>query len=276
MAFKFDIFGIRARRAAKEAERLAKIKEAKRVYQERKAKIDAYLGDYIAKRDKCDNELYESRKEHAKEVNTKCPKCGSLKVVNKIKKAKGEIHGSGSSSFECYGSSGLFSHFYSSSGSGESKIDGELDTYPVNYCNTCGHEWEIKEVKYEFSDNIFERYSSFYTEYLFNKVEEYINLTYDPSDITEKFDSLEEKQADFIAKYGNDNFWLRQYKRVPRYMLDYAFYNGMCKWFMPLSDEEEYTKYFGYTANVDEYSYVMPDNIWEIVKKLVQWEGEEE
>jgi len=50
-------------------------------------------------------------------------------------------------------------------------------------------------------------------------------------------------------------------------MLDYMVFYGHSKY-------DNGSEIFGFKPDDDEYSYVMPDGIFEIVKKLIKWEGE--
>ena len=271
----FDIFGIRARRKAKreaeEAARLAEQQERKRKYQERKAKITDYIKAYDHDQF---NKTWEANKKHekfAEEANSKCPKCGSTNVINRITRTKGEIHGKGE--FSSYSSSSHFLFGSSShhSGGGYSEIDGELDTLPVNKCKDCGHEWQIKEPYREKEDDIFSAFD-YTNERLFDKVKDYYKLKYDPDDVTEECNSLEEVREKYI-KEAQDHWCLKKFRGHPKYMIEYAFWQGMTKysWY-----HEGYERRFGYSESLDQYSYTMPDELWEIVKKLLDWQGKEE
>ena len=48
--------------------------------------------------------------------------------------------------------------------------------------------------------------------------------------------------------------------------------------YMVLCGHSEYgdsPKIFGFKPDDDEYSYIMPDRLFEIVKRLIKWEGED-
>ena len=269
--FNFDIFGIKKRREekrrAEEAARQAEMLEKKRRYQERKKLICDYLSAY-RKEEKEKNELeYEKRKEEAEKKNSKCPKCGSTNVINHIKRTKGEIHGSGT----IHGSSSSsYSLFYSSNHSylsGRSKIDGELDTLPVNKCADCGNEWAIEKAKYEEPINIFS-YSSTYSGQLFRRLEEYVEMQYNPNDVTEECNSLEEKREKYIKNISSNefSFYFLKQRDVPRYMYDYLLFKGITEhWF----NQDDLDPIFGFSDDYDEYSYQMPDELWEVVKQML-------
>lgn len=270
-----DLFGIRARRKAREEERLKRLVEKKKAYQERKAKIDTFLNYYRSKLNDEEIMLYDENKKLAGEENSKCPKCGSINVVNLIRRVNGEVHGSGhsymtgSSSHFLLGSS---SHF---SGGGNSRIDGELDTLPINKCNDCSHEWKVVEAKYQNLCDEFSNYRwPFRPHSLFSKLVEYIKMEYNPEDIHDKFNSLEEKREDFCKRESESKRW-NFYRNLPKYMLDYALFNGINREFYDLDDIED-KDLWGVDDGDDEYSYQMPDGLWYICKKIIGWKGNEE
>jgi hypothetical protein len=270
----FDIFGIRARRQAKreadEAARIAAQQERKRKYQERKAKIDAYLSEYHKKQFNITWEANKKHREFAEEQNSICPKCGSKNIINRVSRGKGEIHGEGHHSSEYSSSHFLFGSHSEYSSHGYSKLDGEFDTLPVNKCKDCGHEWHIKEPLRDREEDIFSQFE-YENERLFDYVREYYELEYDPNDITEECNSLDEVIERFFEK-TKDHWCLAKFRKVPRYMIDYALYQGMTKYSWHTRD---LGGELGYREDLDEYSYVMPDDVWEIVKKIIHWEGNE-
>ena len=275
----FDIFGFKARRQAreekrkaKEAEKLAIAQEKKRQYRERKDKIDAYLAEYKKQDDARRSARYMELKERANRHNNICPKCDSTDVIHNIVRGKGEIHGESHSSYTSSSSSFLFGGSSYGYGSGHGKIDGEFDTLPVNKCKKCGNEWNIEEVKYPDSENIFDTWKEFAPSCLYYRIEEYFKLEYDPYDEKEPCNSLEEKREKFFED-ASKNWNLVKYKKVPRYMLEYALFNGMTESSYRI---EHLPKEFNYHEDDDEYSYRMTDGLWEIVKKIVGWEGTEE
>lgn len=273
----FDIFGIKARRKAKkeaeEKKELERVAEKKRIYQERKEKIDSYLKVYDEEFDAKANEEYEKELKEIEERNSTCPKCGSKNIVHKVKRAKGEIHGEGNSSgFGYIGGSflGIGGSFYSH---GHSTIDGELDTLQINRCKDCEEEWNIEEADGpSYFGNAFSHYDSFTPGFLYRRIEEYYELKYDPYDVKNKCNSLEEMQQEFLEQYANGHHF-DDYKKAPRYMLEYAIYQGFTEHYY----YEDYLdkKLFNYHSDDDKYSYTMSDEMWEVVKKLVGWEGDE-
>lgn len=268
----WDIFGIRARYKAKAAEkerkRLEEMQEKKKAYQERKRIIDDYLNKYKDTLWKKQRNYNDEQEEKADKKNSKCPKCGSTNVINHIKRTKGEIHGSGHSHSTSSSSSFLFSSSSYYSSTHRSKLDGELDTYPVNKCNECGNEWNVaKPDKYDY-ENVFEAYDSHRPNYLLGRIKEYFELKYDPKDVTDPCNSLEEKQRKFINEYNKYSF--TEYKEAPRYMIEYAIYNALHHYSYTMN---ECAELFECDEDMDEYSYVMPDKIWNIAKQIIGWKG---
>lgn len=119
---------------------------------------------------------YLEYKKYKDKYDNICPSCKSTNVNDRIKRQQGEING--------YGSGSIFG--YSSS------IHGEWDTNSVNKCNDCGNEWKkyagsyVSSYKY-LKKNIFSLYCSN------KKYNEIKNMTFDPLDPKEIYNSLEEK-----------------------------------------------------------------------------------
>ena len=264
----FDIFGIRAYFKAKREEKEHRLKEKKQRYQNRKKIIQDYLKDYYKKDFDHRKKEYEENQKRANELNSKCPKCGSINVINNIRRTKGEIHGES----HTYHSSS--SHFLSSSNffsSGHGKIDGELDTLPINKCKDCGNEWNIEKAKFPTEHNIFSIYSSNLPLYLYDRIEEYLKMEYDPNDITDVCNSLEEKRQEYINKCRN-GCMLKQAQYLPKYMIGYLVWKGMTEYHYR---EESLDKALGYNEKLDEFSYVTPDELWKIIKEIIDWKGED-
>ena len=143
------------------------------------------------------------------------------------------------------------------------ELEGALDTLPVNKCNDCGHEWNIKKaVRVETKD----RFCHDYAQFFYDEIKYYLRINFNPYDKTEQFNSLKEKQEAF-AKKVSERFYIEHLRNVPRYMLDYLVFYGHSRY-------DDVSKLFGFKPDDDEYSYVMPDRIFEIAKKLIKWEGE--
>lgn len=253
-----DLFGIRAKKAAR---RLAQAQAEKEKYQERKRRIDDYLKKYRAEeRDKA-RKVYESHLATVKEQNSICPKCKSKNVVHRITRLQGEVHGSGSSN----SSSSHFLFASSSSHSSRFRVDGSMDTLPVNKCKDCGHEWCITEAHFPETNNAFTGGDAWL---FYEDIKQYLELEYDPYDKTETCNSLEEKREAFLKGRGWRHYDV--YKTAPRYMLDYALFKGAPSF---RYGEEDIIRKLGIKSGDDEYSYVMPDEIYEIAKRLIEGKG---
>ena len=268
----FDIFGIRAKRQAKkeaeEAKKLAEAQEKKRLYQERKAKIVAYLNDYREKEKEKRQAEFQTRLDSAAILNGICPKCHSRNVINTVVRGKGEIHGKGTSSY--FGGGNLFG--FSTYGIGHSKIDGEYDTLPVNKCKDCGNEWNIEKPEYPTEEDIFSTYSSSGPTCLYYRIDDYLTMKYNPYDDKEEANSLEEKREALCNKVSE--YWnLKPYRTIPRYMIEYTLYQGVSEHDWRL---DHLSKIFNYHKGDDKFSYRVSDELWEIIKKLLKWEGTEE
>lgn len=253
-----DLFGIRAKRKAR---RLAQAQAEKEKYQERKRLIDDYLKKYRAEEHEKAQKVYEAHLATAKEQNSTCPKCKSKNVVHRITRLQGEVHGSGS--FRSSSSHFLFAS--SSSHRSRFNVDGSMDTLPVNKCKDCGHEWNITETHFPKTNNEFTGGEAWL---FYEDIKQYLELEYDPYDKTETCNSLEEKQEAFLESRSWRCYSV--YNTAPRYMLDYALFKGAPSvWY----GEEDIIRRLGIKSGDDEYSYVMPDEIYEIVKRLVERKG---
>lgn len=237
--------------------RLAEAKAKREAYQARKAMIDEWKHSYWRQGYNSVTDRYYRDKEYAEKKNSVCPKCKSTDVVNHIRRNKGELHGKGNIS----GGFGLFGGYVS----GSSKVDGSLDTLPVNKCNTCGHEWYVEIPKQGEVPDEFSTYSSYHPQELYDCVKNYLNLKFNPNDLNETCNSLEEKRQKYIDTNSN-RFTFDLYRTVPKYMLDYAMWKGMKK-----RDDDWIPSIFGYRTCYDEYSYEMPLKLWELVKMLIGW-----
>ena len=261
-----DIFGIKSRRrerlAREEAERLEAVNAQKRRYKERKEKITAFLDKYLedsAKEAEATNEAEIARYE---KETSKCPKCGSENVINKFKRTKGELHADAS----FHSNSSLFFH----ASSGKAKADGELDTFPINSCKDCGNEWIAEKPKLFSPINEYDPWSSPSPRFLYKRVAEYLTMEYDPYDTKELANSLEEKRADLCAKTSVSKL-LESYKHAPRYMLEYAIFLGMTEFMF----REQVDERIGLKEGDDKYSFSVPDDVWVVVKKLLDWSRSE-
>lgn len=255
-----------------EEKRLEKAAEKKKAYQERKDKILAYLKEYDIARDAKSKEIYEEKKKEVDEKNSTCPRCGSKNVVHKVVRTKGEIHGKGNGG--SYGSIGgsLLGFAGSVSSDWHSSIDGEIDTLQVNRCKDCEEEWNIEELDDDYGrvNSAFSNYDSFKPGFLFRRIEEYYKMKYDPYDVKNECNSLDEMKEKFFER-NSRSYNFEEYKKCPRYMIEYALYKGFTEHFYGLEDMDK--KLFNYHKDDDEFSYTMSDEMWEVVKKMIGWNG---
>ena len=151
------------------------------------------------------------------EEDNTCPKCGSKDVNDRIQRTQGEISGSSSGSMSGVGMFG----FGAVSGHSSSSINGKIGTNEINKCNNikCGHEWKKAETcHYIWNRNIENCYDELYYALLYYK--KLADVKYDPSDITEKYNSLEEKQAMLKQKAEHNAFRTETIKYFSGYEIE--------------------------------------------------------
>lgn len=118
------------------------------------------------------------------EKNSKCPKCKSKNVNDRIKRFEGKIDGKSS------GYSSAFGGNYSSG-----SIHGTFDTNEVNKCNDCENEWKKEKITNCFySGEIIENQLRIIGQFS-RKLKNSRNATWDKNDLKEQYNSLEEKRA---------------------------------------------------------------------------------
>jgi hypothetical protein len=123
-------------------------------------------------------EIAETKKikiiDNVKKLNSKCPKCGNMVIVDHFQKVKGDVKG--------INVGGLGS------------INGTIDTKAINFCTNpaCTHQWE-KELPYFIDPQYIITQALDELRWAIDDYQRIDNVTFDPSDILEKFDSLEDK-----------------------------------------------------------------------------------
>lgn len=163
------------------------IEEQRALYQKRKQ----YL---TQEKERVYDKIYEEKdKSHERSVkeaerhNNNCPHCKGTDIIQVFHQQEGNISG----------------HSSSYHGMGSGSVSGKIKTLKVNKCKICGQEWEYKEVRSHYDS-----FSS--TDYaldrIYRNIWNILDLKYDPSDISETFNSLEEKQKAEIEKIKNYNF----------------------------------------------------------------------
>ncbi len=137
--------------------------------------------------------------ENVNKKNNICPKCQHDKSISKFIKQEAEGYISGSS--------------WKALSFGESSISGSFkaDTKPVNRCTKCDHEWLIEELKFNRFNTIdFSVASKINKLFNFIKHKNLISTcTFNPNDITEEYNSLDEKKKDLIEDLERDIFFCK-------------------------------------------------------------------
>lgn len=182
MAFYFfEIFG-----------RKSKLKLEREIY------ITSIIKQEIAIFDERLNDLssnhYNIMEKYVDKSNSICPSCKSENVNDRIQQVEGQINGSIS------GSNNSFLGF--GSGSINGSIHGTIDTKEINKCNDCGNEWKKSKP--------FNKYTSGYRYdvlkrliYYLEAFYKYKNCKYDPTDVKDKYNSLDEKRTGLLKEYLN-------------------------------------------------------------------------
>ena len=158
---------------------------------EKVLKLKAERKEFAEKYYKDEEVRRESVKKEIDKKNTTCPKCGSNKITDKISRNEGHLEGHSYSS----SSGSLFG--FSSSGSGS--IKGDWDTNLVNKCGDCSNEWK----KEAYAESIYCNHMDMellYLRWYCSILDEIKNIKFDPLDLDEKCNSLEEKKSHFEEK----------------------------------------------------------------------------
>jgi hypothetical protein len=106
--------------------------------------------------------------------------------------------------------------------------------------------------------------------FFFRRMQEYYEMEYDPYDFKNECNSLEEMREKFIEGFSNSNTF-DEYKKCPRYMIEYVLYKGFTEHYHFIEDMDK--KLFNYHKDDDEFSYTMSDEMWEVAKKMIGWQG---
>ena len=232
---------IHSRKEKREEAKLELARKEREKYQSRKKLIEDYLDKEYKKATEERSKEFQKRFDYAEEVNSTCPKCGSKNVINLIRGGKTDTNGE--------------------------KNNG---TYSFNKCKDCDNEWNVSNPTYPNLYLIFSPHSSMLPLWLCYRIDDYLSIKFDPYDKTEEFNSIEEKKDNLINRSRSQ---LKEYKNSPRYMLEYAVFEEMTS-FGGFFDEDA-KKRIGISEKVDEFSYVFPDEVWNVVKELIGWNGEE-
>jgi len=166
-------------------------REQKRLLAEKKVScIRKNIIDIKEKTKAISSKKYGESLSYGKEKDSKCPKCNSMDVNDRIKRQQGSINGEIGGSFRS-------SLFYGSGNIG-GNIHGKLDTNEVNKCNSCGHEWKKYSAHFTSSNELIKdnlRYINRCLELNYNLK----HCTYNPYDINEECNSIDEKRNKLIS-----------------------------------------------------------------------------
>lgn len=146
----------------------------------------AQYQDILAKSQKASDDRYKRDKEEYEKNNSVCPKCGHTVVVEHIQRIQGKIDG--------HTSGGIFGFAGS--------LHGSMDTNEVNFCTKCTHQWKKVDIVNYGGGNLIDVQIS----WLRINVSQYKgwnNVVFDPTDITEKFSSKEEKIKHLYENYAS-------------------------------------------------------------------------
>lgn len=144
------------------------VEEAKLAFRERKRVIDEWVDNYHKEYRAVHQPILDALVKEKEHNNSVCPKCGSKNIVNNYIKQK-------------------------------------FNVFEYNHCNDCTHEWKREKIYCPFVDVNEE--AKRVAHMLDMIVLDIYNLTYDPMDIGEEYDSLDEKQKSKAEKYLNDKHW---------------------------------------------------------------------
>ena len=144
------------------------VESARFAFRERKRVIDEWIDNYHNEYRAVQQPILDALVKEKEHNNSVCPKCGSKNIVNNFIKKK-------------------------------------FNVFKYNHCNDCTHEWERHEIYCPFVDVDAE--AKRVAHMLDMIVLDIYNITYDPTDIGEDYDSLEEKQQAKADKYLTDKNW---------------------------------------------------------------------
>lgn len=216
------------------------IAERKALYNKYKSYIDEIIQTH--NEDQCQKrfEYIDKKEQDNKKSNHICPRCKSNEVIEVFGRQKGELKGSFNSSSSSSYSHSLFSGYSSSSHSSSGNIDGSLDTFKVNRCSECGHEWEkLPECVYLSEKDYFpgkEDWDSYVTCFI-DRVPRLIDEInrFDPNRLDNEFNSVDE-----IVENSKSYTWYQLVKDLPLELLYYIAYQN--KYYINRK-EEVFAKY---------------------------------
>ena len=237
-----DLFGIRRRREEREKERIGRLKkDREKKIEYKQTLIDPYLKAKEDEAKRIGKEEYDKELSKCEEKNSVCPKCGGKTIINKFLRVQGKIEGKSRS----YG--------FSSSGD----IDGEIDTFKVNECKDCGHQWELSKPEYELDD--------------------YTPHDFDPYNYCSRVGTLYRSINRVLEgeKDLEEIKYLECFKDTPKEVIEYLLYcwyifdgyhwgNEDTALGIKIINDEKKENY-----NHSPYLFTITDEVWTIAKKLI-------
>lgn len=253
-----DLFGIKRRRAEREAEarRIAEEEAAKRkaLLEKRKKLIDGWIDHH-------NEEILEKGRKRqledirlVEEINSKCPICGSRNRIHRFVRTKGELDG--------HSRGASLGKYYSSYG----HIHGELDTFKVNECKDCGNQWEVATPRHNYAKDYVVDYHSPYEDgridYLYRRIKEVLK------------DGKWPKESSYVST-------LEEFHNTPRMVLEYLIHTYFWSWSGAHSLDLTESQYEAQKGPIlgswseddkdwDAYLWEFSDETWEIVQKLLK------
>lgn len=225
------------------------IAERKALYNKYKSYIDEIIQTH--NEDQCQKkfEYIDKKEQDNKKSNHICPHCKSNEVIEVFGRQKGELKGSFNSSSSSSYSHSLFSGYGSSSHSSSGNINGSLDTFKVNRCSKCGHEWEKlpeciypSEIKYFPGKENWDDYIPYFISHITRLIDK-INR-FDPDRLDNKFNSVDE-----IIEDAKNNTWYKLVKDLPLELLYYITYQNKYH----ISRKEEVFAKYNYDDGGQDY-----------------------
>lgn len=228
-AFKFETQGYNQ-------EEMLRIE--KQNFRTRKDYIDNFLKEFqeqeLIKKRAYQEEINIESQKH----NSKCPRCKNTEIIQVYKRQKGEIS---DSKFNLYTNG---------------ELHGTLDTYKVNQCKSCGHEFEYKEQRYLWSDDYYyNKIDIKLNSYLFladiSKALDELN-NFNPNKLTEKCNTIEEKKIQLCKKLKE--YYI--YVKIMNYPIEVIIYAALQEDFYKSPRCEQIINFGKYKYDTDVRNYL--------------------
>lgn len=260
----WDIFGIKARQAAKQAEQERLEQERKKArkafIQKRREIVSTYLDQKHAERMELARKLEDDDLQHIQKYNSVCPNCGSTRAINKFVRLKGNLDGKlqGRSSGNSYHS--ILGGYGSFGGSINGSVHGEMDTMEVKECRDCGNQWNIMKPRHSYTSDYVNDHYSITSE---GEVEDLYRY------IKEALEGTWPSKEPWFTKY---------FKDTPREVIEYLIfkyyfsYRGPYRWHeekaifgIPATKDEEHLR-----PEIEGYEFQFTEEVWIVVQKLLK------